>query len=92
MEAEFDARPWFEQAADDEIQALARCGWGGDDPADAVAAFCSDRDDALGRLFLYLSLIRDGPSKKDCCRFECHVDPGQALAWVREHRPSLAVL
>ena len=33
-QAIFNAIPWFEQAADDDICALAACDFGGDYPAD----------------------------------------------------------
>ena len=37
VEVTFDARRWFLTATDEDIQALAACGWGRDFPADRVA-------------------------------------------------------
>src|SRR5437879_738008 len=56
-EVTFDAALWFAQATDDEIRDLAKCGWGGDYPADAVALFFEDSDPgdgAVAELFAYL--------------------------------------
>ncbi len=88
-EAVFDARPWFEQASDAEILALADVGWGGDYAADAVARFLEDQDADLDRVFDYLSR---GPTlaNGNPVGFECHVEPEPALRWLREHRPPLA--
>ena len=88
-EVEFDATPWFERASNKEIADLARCGWGGGDPADAVAEFCSDTDENVKKVFDYLNIIKDDPSKKDCCGFECHVDQEDAVAWIRVHRAEM---
>lgn len=89
FEADFDATPWFKQATQEEIKELAECDWGGDKPADEVARFCSDHNEELSRMFTYLGLIADRPSKKDECGFECYVDEGSALQWLREYRPEI---
>lgn len=81
FEYDFDAAPWFEQATDEQIIALANCGWGGDYPADDVARFVSDDDDRLGLLFRYTQTANRG--------FECHVNDGDAGRWLTEHRPQL---
>lgn len=89
IQTNFDATLWFEQASDADILDLARCGWGGDYPADAVAQHFAKTDDGLKGLFAYLEAIRDLPLKRDCCGFDCHVDEDEALAWLRQNRPHL---
>jgi hypothetical protein len=94
VERSFDATPWFEQASGKKILDLAKCGFGGDYPADNVAEFMSyyldNRGDGdLKELFTYLGIIANDPVKKDCHGFECHVDPEEARAWIKEHRPIL---
>jgi hypothetical protein len=86
----FDAAPFFEAAADDEIRALERCGWGGDYEADDVARFCEDRSDGLRRLFEYLSHEPTMPLSKDKVGFECHVDAASARRWLEANRAALA--
>ena len=88
IEVDFDATPWFAQASDEEIAALAAIDWGGDYESDEVADYCSDVP-GLVRLFDYLDNIRDDPMKKDCCGFECHVDEESALNWLQQYRPLL---
>lgn len=87
VQVEFDAVHWFEQASDSEIADLARCDWGGDYPADAVAEFF-DRTgkNSTSRLFRYLEAIADDRSKKDVSGFECHVNRADAIQWVKAHR------
>jgi hypothetical protein len=87
-EVAFDALPWFEQASDQEIIALARCGWGGDYEADEVAEFCADHNAQVARLFDYLS---HGPRMgRDSVGFECRVDNNAALVWIKTNRPALS--
>ena len=86
FEVEFDAAPWFEQAGNKEVYALARCGWGGDYPADAVADFMRDRVAELTDMFKYLEAVA---FKRDNPGFECHVDETQAMEWLKFHRPDL---
>ena len=81
-QVDFDALPWFEQATDEEIVALAACGWGGDYEADEVALFFEDKNPAI-------AVLLDHCRAADECGFECHVDEADALAWVRKHRPAL---
>ena len=71
---EFDCTPWFEQAADEDIVALADCGWGGDYPADQVAEYFeyNNHYPEIVALFQYK---RSG--------FECHVNETEAVAWLR---------
>jgi hypothetical protein len=91
FEVEFDAEPWFRRADDQDVLLLAAEGWGGNYKSDEVALDARDETghEGLVRLFDYLELIRDLPSKKDACGFECHVDEDEALCWLREFRPDL---
>lgn len=77
---EFDATKWIEQASDEEILALVECGYRGDYPADVVAEFYGDT--VTKPLFDYLGVIRNDPSKKDCCGFECSVEPVDVRCWL----------
>lgn len=90
VEVDFDAAPWFAQASDKDILALAECGFGGDYPADEVARFFTPAEPRMDDLFRYLEIIRADPAKKDCCGFECHVDHKAALAWIKANRPAIA--
>ena len=47
------AAPWFEQAPDEAILDLAKCGWGGDYPADAVAEFFEGKVPDITAMFKY---------------------------------------
>jgi len=89
IEVEFDATPWFDYASEKQIIELARCDWGGDYPADAVAQFCSNHDPRIQKLFDYLDINQDDSSKKDCGGFECHVDKVSARVWIRANYPKL---
>lgn len=90
VEVDFDATEWFRQASEKDVLALAQCGWGGDYAADAVAIHMADSHPKIASMFQYLHIIRDDPTKKDCGGFECHVNGGDALAWVRSHRRAWA--
>lgn len=88
VECKFDAAPWFAKATDAQIIALAKCGWGGDYPADDVALWMQDQDAEIVRMFDHINnMQRSG--MKDAPGFECHVDPGEALQWLRQHRRSV---
>jgi hypothetical protein len=87
VEVEFDAEPFFLAATAEKILALAACGWGGKEPADAVAEYMETRDKAVGRLFTYLSF--EPRSYGEPVGFECHVDEGDALAWLAAQRPDV---
>ena len=89
FEIDFDAGPWFACADDEEIIALAKCGWGGDYPADAVAIGMTEVP-AIAEMFHYLERIADLRSHKDMSGFECHVNEEDALKWLEEeNRPDL---
>jgi hypothetical protein len=89
FEVEFDATPWFEQASNEAIVALADCEWGGDYAADAVADFFSESNEQISDLFTYLHTIRNLRSHKDMNGFECHVNSEDAYAWLEANRPGL---
>lgn len=81
--AKFDATPWFEQATDEAIEQLAKCDYGGDYAADAVAVWSASLFADVAGVFQYDELAR--------CGFECHVNPDDAEAWIAENRPHLAI-
>lgn len=81
FEVEFDAADWFAQASDEEITALAEIEWRGDREADEVAEYFTSNSE-LATLFDYVG-------KKGNIGFECSIDPDDAMAWVKQHRPEL---
>ena len=87
IQPHFDAARWFAQALDDDVLKLYRAGWGGDYAADAVAEFMADHDANTKAMFDY-NLILQQSGCQDC-GFECHVDPKDAMVWIKEHRPGL---
>lgn len=90
FEAHFDAAPWFATASDEEIEALALCGWGGDYAADEVALAMEEYNTDVERVLEYVHAIADRRDKKDVCGFECYVEAKDALAWLDTNRPALA--
>lgn len=86
----FDATPWFIQATDEKIIALAGCNWGGDYPADEVAVFMQDQNKDIDVMFSHIYNF----NKLDrwIIGFECHVDGDAALAWLRINRPAIVAL
>jgi len=80
--AKFDATPWFEKATAEEIEQLAKCDYGGDYAADAVAEWSARLFDEVAEVFRYDELARVG--------FECHVNHDDAEAWIAANRPHLA--
>jgi hypothetical protein len=85
---EFDATRYFEDSSDEEIMELAKCGWGGDYPADEVAQFMADHDDRLAKMFRYIEAAEE--VSPDAPGLECHVNVEDAMAWIAEHRPHLS--
>ena len=85
FEISFDASPWFENASDAEITALAECGWGGNYPADRVAKEIPAHDE-IKAMFDYLYRIS---GTRRACGFECHVTANDAEAWIKTNRPHL---
>lgn len=82
FEVDFDATAALSATSDAEWLELARCGFGGDYPADDVARAAADDVAGLETLFEYCASHDVG--------FECHVEADDALAWLSEHRPALA--
>ena len=79
FEVRFDALPFFLRASDQEIEDLARCGWGGDYPADAVAYFVEDQNPDISAMLGYCQRRRG-------LGFEVYVDPARAVTWLRQNR------
>lgn len=92
VQRSFDAEPYFQQASDQTLVELARCGWGGDYPADEVALWAADENPDVAQVFSYLEIIAGDRSKKNCCGFECHIDREDAHAWVQMNRPGAYLL
>lgn len=86
-EVDFDAAGWFAAATDDQIDDLREIDWGGDYAADLVAELFDGTHPGVTELFRYLSVIQ---GSEKACGFECHVNGGDAEAWVRANRPALA--
>lgn len=90
IDFEFNAAPWLAQASVEEIIDLARCGWGGDYAADAVAIESeallqgTAEGDKLSALFALTSTEEDEG-------FECHLDHRETAAnlstWLKQYRP-----
>lgn len=82
VEITFDAKEWFEQATDDEISDLIACGYGGDQPADAVAQYFTGKLRSVDLLFEFINHdIGLG--------FECHIDKDDAENWIAANRSQL---
>ncbi len=78
----FDATEWFDEASAEDIFALAKCGWGGDYAADAVVQYMSHHGETpLETMLTYLTVANQG--------FECHVDAGDAMTYLKEARPEI---
>lgn len=88
IEVQFDATPYFAQASDDELIALAEIEFRGDFAADAVAQYMEAHDENLQAMFTYLRAPATR-EKKNAPGFEVIVDAKEALLWIREHRPHL---
>src|SRR4051794_32857965 len=84
IEISFNAYPWFAQAVDAEILALADKGWGGCDPADEVAQFMETQDSEVDRLFTFLS-THPRMSNGDTVGFECYVEEDETVSWIKEN-------
>ena len=87
---EFDAEPWFKQALDKDIFALARNGWGGCYPADQVVTDSSSWVPKLADMLRFLELNNAlKHDRRQELGFECLVDTDDAWNWLRENRMSL---
>jgi hypothetical protein len=90
VSASFNAAPWFAQASDEEIFALAAVDFCNDYPADGVANhfYGAAGYEDVTRLFDYLG----GHPKtmtNEAVGFEVEIDKYQAFAWIKERRPDL---
>jgi len=93
-EVEFDATPWFIQAADEEILALAAIGWKNDAEADEVAEYVEQlrHDVDVNGLFSYLEQANNDSSMlDDNIGFEVSVDRASALSYCRAFRYAVYV-
>ncbi len=77
-EVTFDATPWFEGVAAEDVRELAACDWGSH-AAERLAISLMDRDPPLLELFRYV-LLGFGEVNSSC-----RVNPSQARSWVRLH-------
>lgn len=87
VEVDFDATPYFKQASDEDLARLIECGFEGDYPADWVAENLADTNPEIAAMFTYLE-ARNKASRKSI-GFEVSVDPDEALAWLKQNRPSV---
>jgi hypothetical protein len=85
----FDAVDWFRYAQEPDLLKLHAANWGGDYAADAVAEHFNCDGHEVKKLFDYLDIIKDDPSKKDVNGFECHVNGEHAMWWLRDHRKDM---
>ena len=87
-QAYFDAALYFADpyTTDGALLELARCGFGGDYPADDVARYFEDKDGDVTVLFCHHDALVGTPRETG---FECHVDRADAVKWIRAHRPYL---
>ena len=76
--------PLLQEATGKQLVALARCGWGGDYPADDVTEFAAGYDSLVADMFKYISMYN-----KEHIGFECHVDNISAMAWLRLWKPKI---
>lgn len=86
FEAQFNAAPWFKQATDDDLLALAREGFGYDYKADEIARWESEDNPEVAAIFIYLEKLAGTRRSQG---FECRVDRTDAMAWIAKHRPAL---
>lgn len=88
FEIRFDAAPWFEQASDEEIIALAEIDWRGDEAADVIALFMEDRDERIADMFQYLrsTSVRN---RRNPPGFEVSIHVKLAVRWIAKNRPHL---
>ncbi len=81
-DAAFDAAPWFVQATDKEILALAACEWGGDYAADQVALDLEHTNPEVEKVLDYVRAVEG-------MGFEVSIDASDARKWLRINRPSV---
>lgn len=83
---EFDAGPWFEQAADADIEQLREIGWRGDYPADEVALFFEETNQDVANLMYF---CQGSQGTHTPIGFECEVEEDSAMAWLKRNRTQL---
>lgn len=88
VEVDFDAEDWFKTAKDNEIIALAACGFGGDYPADYVAESLADVNKEIADMYSYIQMR----SRNGTIGFECYVNETDALTWISINRSNLIPL
>lgn len=75
----FDARPILAQIEYGWLLDLARCNWGGDQPADDVALMVETFNADVSEVMKYVRTAE--------CGFECTMDGEAALSWLKDNRP-----
>lgn len=78
-EASFDIRPILLQIEYGHLLDLARCDWGGGQPADDIALMAGKYDASVRNVMEYVSRAPGG--------FECTINGERALEWLKEKRP-----
>jgi len=78
-EINFDAKMYFINTSDKELQALEDSGWGGDYPADKVAQYFENTNKEMKKLFDYC--------RNNDVGYECHVNKEDAILWIKKNRP-----
>lgn len=87
--AAFDATPWFAEAGDQDVLALAREEFGHDFTADAVAEFVADSVPEVRAVLGYVADLKAKNTDHPDAGFGCVVDRAQARAWVAANRPAI---
>ena len=81
MDVEFNARPWFEAASDEDIKRLIAVGFGEGFAADVVYKDHPLPTEDMNKLTNYLEVAGVG--------FEVQVNKEDALNWLKKHRPGI---
>lgn len=81
----FDVTDALAASSDEELLALRDIGWGGDYEADHFFMWYADQVHAPEAVLAARYLEARN------CGFEVYVDVEQAEAWVRAHRPAIAI-
>lgn len=86
--AVFDAAPWFVQASEEELDALAQIEFRGDYAADAVAEFIRDHalSEDVTKVFEYLDAVNEHTRRGESVGFEVHVQWKPAWQYLRAFR------
>ena len=86
FDATWDATPWFVQAGDEELVALARINFGKGDEADAVVHFAAD-ESQVARVLEYCQHTTTGPGP--IIGITTEIDPNAATKWLKDNRSHL---